>query len=348
MSHSKISFGGVLQPLVDSLERNPRQEGRLVGQDIVMTGRSDTQAIIALDANNDIHLLITPTTNGDSRLSEIDLKGLKVADIEWSVGGRSPQRYLDISCSTGIMPAFRRPFLKFAEDVLFEISQSAASPADAIYRTSLRWRKFWSPDIEKEITREWIHGLFGELLFLTDLVERFGPTVIDSWTGPLGKHHDFQTGTKLAVEIKTSADVPFRINCNIRQLDSDLFEKLYVVCYRLTTSENGTTLPELVKHIAKLIEGNESLLEKFYDRLVAAGYTLQLESAYFDFRLNHSQATVFHVDKDFPKIVEKSFINPPDHRISGIRYILELTGIKELTVGVIVNDLRLFKNDDNK
>ncbi len=343
-SHNKISFGGVLQPLVESLELNPQNAGRLVGQDVVLHGRSDIQTIIALDSNNDIHLLISPSVKHDSRLSKFDLKGLKITDTEWIVADRPSQIYLDISCLTGKLPLFKRPFLRFAEDVLFEVSESGSTPADAVYKTCFRWRKFWSPDIGAEVTREWVHGLFGELLFLTDLIERFGSNVINSWTGPLGKDHDFQTGADIATEIKTSAGVPYAINCNIRQLDTDLFKKLYIICYLLTPSEDGITLPELVRRVEQLLGKNESMLDRFYELLMGTGYTIQLESAYTEFRLSYSKASVFHIDKDFPKIVEKSFIKPPDHRISGIRYTLQLTGLDELTIDDVASDLKRFKN----
>lgn len=331
--------------MVESLERNPQHAGRLVGQDVVLHGRKGIQAIIALDSNNDIHLLIYPSSKNDSRLSKIDLKGLAIADTEWAVAGRPSRLYLDISCSTGILPLFRRPFLRFAEDVLFEMSDSQSAPADAVYKTCFRWRKFWSPDTGQEVTREWVHGLFGELLFLNDLMKRFGPAVINYWTGPLGKDHDFQKGRDIAAEIKTSVGIPFTITCNIRQLDPDLFRQLYVICYQLTPSKAGTTLPDLVRKVEQQIKKDEVLLDKFYQLVMATGYTVQLESAYDEFKLEYSKAAIFRVDQNFPKIVEKSFTVPPDHRISGIRYALQLTGLDELTIDDVATELKRFSKE---
>lgn len=340
-SHSEISFGGILQPLVDLLARNPRQNGKLSGQEVVIP-RKDVQAIIALDGENDVHLLITPAPADDSRLSKLDLKGLKITSKEWAVAGRPVQHYLDISCATGTLPSFRRPFLRFAEDVLFEVTQSEYSPADAVYRTSIRWRKFWSPDIETEITRDWVHGIFGELLFLADLIQRHGSKTVGSWAGPTGKDHDFQIGTDLAVEVKTSVETPFRINCNIRQLDHSLFKQLFVLCYRITPSESGTSLPELVRHVERLMGDDEASLDKFYELLMAGGYARQLESAYAAFKMDYSNGSVFRVDENFPKIIERSFVTPPDHRITGIRYTLQLTGLEELKLDDIADTLEKF------
>ena len=260
------SYNGVLQPFVDSFFREPGRKGRFIGQEIA-TQRKDIKAIIAIDGESNIHLLISPAPNDVSQFNRLELRGLKVAKQNWSVAGYPSQNYLDVSCLTGTTPSFQRPFLRFAEDVLFEIVQSDILPSDAVYRTCVRWKKFWSPDKETEVTREWVYGLFGELLFLSELIKRFDPSVIDCWMGPLGKDHDFQTGTSLAVEIKTSVEIPFRINCNIRQLDPTLFDLLYVVCYRLTSSEKGITLPELVKSIEDIISKDELLLDKFYEKL---------------------------------------------------------------------------------
>jgi hypothetical protein len=340
---NKISFNGVLQPLVDLLERSPRSRGKLSGQEVIIT-RKDIQTIIAIDGDNNIHLLITPALTNDSRIFQLELKGLKASNVEWVVAGRPVQSYLDISCSTGILPSFRRPFLRFIEDVLFEISQSEITPADAVYRTSVRWKKFWSPDTEAEVTKEWVHGIFGELLFLRELIARFGPKVINSWEGPLGRDHDFQTGGSLAVEVKTSAKIPYSINCNIRQLDHTLFKLLYIACYHVTPSEEGSILPEIVNSIEKSIPKEGSLLDKFYEKLIAAGYSRQQEPLYADFRLNYDEPVVFKVDDNFPKITQGSFINPPDARISGIKYTLQLTNIKELTINEVAAELIILAN----
>ncbi len=345
MSLNKPTFGGILEPLIGSLDVNSCHTGGLTGKDVVIPERKETGVIIALDKENNIHLLIAPAGKKDSRLSDLGLKGLKIKNTEWSVSGRTGQHYLDVSCSTGIMPSFRRPFLRFAEDALFELSQSPVSPVDAVYKTCVRWKKFWSSDSRKKVTGRWIRGLFGELIFLTHLIKLYGLSVINSWTGPLGKDHDFQTGTELAVEVKTSNEIPFRINCNIRQLDQGLFRHLYLVCYRLEKSETGGSLPELVGNITELIKEDVTALEKFYALLANSGYSLLSEDIYNSYRLKNSEAAVFGVDQKFPKISENSFKSPPDHRISNIRYVLQLTGVKQLKISDSAKIFKGFKQN---
>lgn len=340
-SHNKIDFYGILQPITDLLEKTSRQSGKLSGQDIVMM-RKNVKAIIALDGEKNIHLLIDPAPADDSRLSKLEMKGLKISVNQWAVAQRPSQDYLDISCATGTLPSFKRPFLRFAEDVLLEISQSEISPEDAVYRTGMRWKKFWSPDAETEVTREWLYGIFGELLFLKDLIERFGPEVINSWAGPGGKDHDFQTGIELAIEVKTSVEVPFQIRCNTRQLDHTLFKSLYLVCYKITSSETGIDLSSLVRNIENLINKDEGSLEKFYENLMLVGYRRHMESVYSAIRINPSEAVVLQINEVFPKIVEGSFKEPLDQRISDIRYKLRLTNLPEQSITDISGKLKLF------
>lgn len=338
-SRSESQFGGVLQPLVDVLRRSAKRPGHLTGQEVVIP-RSDVHAIVALDTADDVHLLITPAAGDDSRFARLDLRGLRIADRDWSVIGRTPQRYLDISCSTGTSPSFLRPFLRFAEDVLYEVATPEIDPAEALYRTGLRWRRFWSPDAGAHVTEEWVRGLCGELRFLQQLVERFGAQASLSWSGPLGHDHDFQHGTEVAVEVKTSSEMPFTVHCNLRQLDPGIFSRLYLVCYRVSRSENGLSLPDLVTELEGLLGANEELLDALYRSLAGAGYRRDFESTYSEFRFEISEAAVFPVGDGFPKLTETSFSSPPDHRISNIRYSLQITGLDALSFDAVANELQ--------
>ncbi|MDE1874539.1 MAG: PD-(D/E)XK motif protein [Patescibacteria group bacterium] len=339
--NNKVSFDGVLQPFIDILGRNPKNKGRLVGQEIAVP-RKDIKAIVALDEYENIHLLISPAVGDDQRFASLNLQGLNIVKREWSVAGHPSQNYLDVASLTGISPSFRRPFLRFAEDVLFEISQVGIIPADAVYRTGVRWRKFWSPDTATGFSTEWLHGIFGELLFLKDLMQRFGANVARYWMGPDGSDHDFQAGSHLAVEVKTSIEMPIRIHCNMRQLDQTIFKKLYLVCYHVSASELGKTITELVSDIEEMIAKDELMLDVFHEQLVKAGYQKQLEPTYKEFRLNSSPASVFLINKSFPKLTEENFNTPLDHRIFNVRYILQVSGIESTTVDAIERELSRF------
>lgn len=337
-SPSDSPFAGVLLPLVDLVARQPRRSGHLAGQDVVLP-RDDVRAIVALDSEDDIHLLLSPASSDDARFTRLELRGLRISDRDWSVGGRPAERYLDISCETGTTPSFRRPFLRFAEDVLQELVASETSTGDAVYRTGARWRRFWSADTSTHISPEWLHGLLGELAFLAAAAGGLGTSIVRSWTGPLGHDHDFQLGNDIAVEVKASSQIPFTIHCNLNQLDPGLFRTLYLVCYRLTPSDTGVSLSDLVKQIEAMMKEDEGDLDLFYRALAAAGYRRDQEPAYSEHRFQLSAAAAFPVTASFPRLTESSFVAPPDHRISGIRYTLQLTGLGEVPLGSILSDL---------
>ncbi|HEY6141237.1 MAG TPA: PD-(D/E)XK motif protein [Thermoanaerobaculia bacterium] len=336
-SPNEVGFGGILQPLVDVLARTPREKGRLAGQDVVLP-RHDVSAIIALDSAEDVHLLLAPI-DGDTRYTQLNFRGLRITEREWAVAGRPAQRYLDVSCATGTSPTFRRPFLRFAEDVLLELVQSGASAAESVFRTGLRWRRFWSPDSSGSVSTEWLYGLFGELSFLTALIERFGPQSVTSWSGPLGRPHDFQAGTKVAVEVKASSQMPFTIHCGLSQLDPAIFNHLFLVCYRLSPDPAGETLPTLVKHIERLLASDEAFLDRFYEALAATGYRRDLEPVYLETPLSRSDPALFEVNDEFPSLTERNFVRSPDHRISDIRYTLTITGVPEIAFETIAPHL---------
>lgn len=337
-SRSESPLGGVLQPLVDLLRRGARRPNHLTGQEVVLP-RTDVQAIIALDSGDDVHLLVTPAAGDDTRFDKLDLRGLHIANRDWTVTGKPPQRYLDISCSTGMSPSFLRPFLRFAEDVLFEIAIPEMDAVEALYKTGLRWRRFWSPDTTTSVTEEWVRGLAGELSFLRALVMRFGVRALTAWSGPHGQDHDFQRGTKVAVEGKTSAEMPYTIHANLRQLDPGIFTHLFLVCYRISRAENGVSLLALVSEVEAAIEGDTDALDLFYQALAAAGYRRDLEGAYAEYRLDIGEPAAFRVDDTFPRLTETSFAAPPDHRISEIRYTLRITGVDALSFDAVQSDL---------
>jgi hypothetical protein len=333
-------FSGVLQPLVDVLSRAPKRSGALAGQELALE-RDDIAAIIAIDADDNLHLLIAPALAEEHRFQRLDLRGLTITNCEWHVAGRPAQTYLDIACSTGELPAFRRPFLRFAEDVLYEMGAEARTPGDAVHRTCLRWKRFWSADASGQISTDWLHGLFGELVFLSTLIELYGPPVVRSWAGPLGRDHDFQAGTVIAVEVKTSTEMPMRIHANLRQLDTAIFLKLFLLCYRISKSEAGRTLPELVSEIERQLRGHDAELDRFYESLAAAKYERNLEPAYNESRFDRSEPMVYRVDESFPRLTETSFVTPPDHRISDIRYSLQITGIDASSLDDEADDIGL-------
>lgn len=325
-----MRYAGILQPLLDSVERGaPSAAGRLAGQHVV-TGRKDLAVLIAVDADGNIHFLLAPAPENDLRFAGIHLKALTIARREWAVGGKPTAPYLDLTCSGGTQAAYRRPFLSFCEDLLIDLDRPSVTPADAAFRTCGRWKHFWTADDEVSVSIEWIRGLLGELRFLETIIQTAGPQAVFSWAGPDARDHDFQSMSRVAFEVKVSAVVPYTVECNLNQLDAALFEELYLTCYQAVRTGGGESIGEAIARIEQKLESHEVPLDTFYSKLHSAGYRKQRRSDYETFRFAIDGPHFYRVDDDFPKITAATFEPPLDSRVRGVRYVLQLVGLATL------------------
>jgi len=325
-----MSYAGVLEPLLQSVERiAPVSSGRLTGQHVI-TLRRDVTVLIAIDDDRNVHLLLAPAPANDRRFSRFNLKTLSVTIREWAVAGAPKQEYLDLLCSEGTQPAFRRPFLAFCEDLLVDLDRPGVMPEEAAFRTCTRWQRFWTADDDSPVSVEWIRGLLGEVLFLELLIGRLGPVSVKRWTGPAAEDHDFQAMSRVAFEVKVAATVPYVIECNLNQLDSTLFRELYLVCYHAVRADTGESLTDAVARIETAISSDDQILDEFHSALQKTGYRRQRRSDYDTFRFAVGSPRFYTVSDRFPRITYGSFNPPLDARIRGVRYQLELAGIDPL------------------
>ena len=335
------SFAGILQPLLTSLQRHTPAAGQLIGRDLVLP-RPDTHSLLAIDAEGNIHLLLTPPAADPSRFRRFSMRSLTIGNQNWIVHGREAASYLDLACATARSPAFARPFLGFCEDVLTDIADSDALPEHAVHRACLRWRRFWTSDTSSAFTVDWVHGLAGELSFLGDLVLRHGPQTVAAWMGPEGKDHDFQVGTELAAEIKTSTAMPATIECNLNQLDPGIFGRLFLVCYHITPASEGSSLPLLAEAVEKALVEDEEALDLFWERLSKTGYRRELDERYREVCFSLSPPSIFRINEEFPALRLGSFRSPPDARIKRIRYSVQITGVVPEPNDVLDTDFARF------
>ena len=216
---------------------------------------------------------------------------------------------------TGGKEALLRPFVAFCDDFLVDLEDGMSSPEAAVFRTARRWYSFWTRE-SSELSQQAMRGLVGELSFLEFLVRGHGPKALASWVGPEGQDHDFQSGHEVAFEVKTSSSIPYKIECNLNQLDRGLFWKLFLVCFKLQKSDEGISLPELVARVSGSLKGDDAALETFDEKLALVGYSQKkkLTTASTDSRL--SPAEVFPVVDGFPAITLK-FRAPAGHARAG-------------------------------
>jgi hypothetical protein len=321
---------GVLHTLLESVLAGARSGGGAALSGMEVLSRPDVSVFLAVEANDTIHFLLAPAAEHADAFARFRLRALEITNARWAVAGRAAQEYVDLRCLAGAKSAMRRPFLAFCDDILLELRRTRCTPEEAVLRTCTRWQRFWTDEEDQGFTIEWLHGLAAELSFLRDLLSTHGPKALDTWRGPEGADHDFQTGTMLAAEVKASAVMPFRIHCNLNQLDPGIFNELLLVCYLVPPAADGETLPADVATIEDILREHPDALDRFWDRLARAGYRRQAEEQYRSSPYRRSAPSIYLVNDEFPKLTVRSFVRPPDARISGLRYVVEVTGVEPL------------------
>jgi hypothetical protein len=313
--------------IVESLYTNRQPQGAgLIGKRL-STVRGGATTVIALDANDHIHLLIHPSPSaGLGRLQGMRMRDVTSAIQEWSVSSQPQQQYLDITCQADRNSALRRPYLAFCEDVLHELDRSNKAPDECVYSVYSRWRRFWSLPDQPAPSKDWISGLWGELELLTKLITSKSRESVVAWTGPNSPRDFERHGT--GIEVKTTTRKPIVVQAhNLAQLDPSRLNSLYLAAVMVSESNVGETLVEKANKIEELLGPDDHLLDEFWTKLADAGYRRDREGDYVGFRFLCDEIAFFPVDDAFPRITQDSFRAPLDRRILAVGYTIELSGL---------------------
>ena len=126
-------------------------------------------------------------------------------------------------------------------------------------------------------------GLFGELLFLKEELEKGNDNALDCWEGIYKNKHDFVFSNK-SIEIKTTRNQS-RLDIHIsneNQLDNSHVNELNLIVYRLERVSVGKTVYDLFNEILPLISPNKVNL--FKSKLIKVGMNLDDTENYITFR----------------------------------------------------------------
>ncbi len=316
---------GLLELIWKDISREIPGKRHLIGKKIQANGKP-IDIFSAVDSESQLHFLIAPVPHTTDNFKKISLRGLSVSIQEWDIKDYGSGTYLDLVCSIPDING-RRPFSKFCEDVLTELNKES-NVEIAVYRTFLRWKRFWDAPYDDYVNESWIKGLFGELNFIYQLLKQNKPEIISAWQGPSGKGHDFQMNN-IAVEVKATMTSPAILNVNsIKQLDYSLFERLWINLYTIKTTDTTNNITSIVYKIESLLNPYPDKLDIFWSKLSLSGYKIYLESLYKTFNYVISKTDWFPVNEQFPKIISSDFLSPPDRRIKSIFYTIELSGLQ--------------------
>jgi hypothetical protein len=274
-------------------------------------------------------MLLAPAAVDLARLQRFRRPAFDLDNRPWSVSGAAVENYLDLTLVAPPASPLRRPFLSFCEDILTDL-ENGLSPEAAVHRTCSRWERFWEEGDTTEPSPTWVLGLMAELTLLDQFLNAGSAAAVGFWTGPEGADHDFQAGTRVALEVKASVRMPPVIECGLAQLDNGGAGELLLAVFHATPREGATNLIDLVERMEGRLFANEDALDLFLRKLARAGYRRHLVAEYGKFTYDLAPPIFHMVDGAFPRVTHASFSAPLDARIRSVRYTLELTAIDPL------------------
>tara|TARA_B100000787_G_C16197385_1_gene301950 strand:+ start:4230 stop:5189 length:960 start_codon:yes stop_codon:yes gene_type:complete len=273
--------------------------------------------------------LIESTENFELPEKNINLKGIHVTT--GSNGNTSNfAMFLEESEDWQIFLALCHDLSKASEN-----QENVTNFILAVQSRLTRWQKILQLSRKRPMSREMQMGLFTELACIKDIVEpRIGiKQALNSWVGPEFDKQDFLLDNFI-LEIKSfrTSKSPIANISSAGQLYSEK-EPIYLVCYALTSSDNGKSILDLINHIEKLINADlnqSTLLESFHLKLDSYGYTpvFKDDEPLLNFLIDNINS--YHVSDDFPKLTPQVVAS----EISNLKYGIELTKCSEFLVEI--------------
>lgn len=207
---------------------------------------------------------------GQYRKNAVTVNGINV-DLR---GGDSGRQRLVLTLEKEVDRDLFEGLCRSLASALEHATDSVSSLAIALAHIR-RWKTFLSGR-GQHLSAEEVRGLFAELTFLLELLDRRIPaaTALEAWLGPEKSHQDFIYGNT-AVEIKSLSGAErstVRISSE-DQLES-LVDALFLRIYRLSNlpdARSAQSLNALVASVHGRLDEAEAV-EAFDRKLVAHGY----------------------------------------------------------------------------
>jgi hypothetical protein len=218
-------------------------------------------------------------------------------------GGESAQQRLVLTLEKQVDRDLFESLCRTLASALQHATDSATSLAVALAHIR-RWKTFLSGR-NQHLSAEEVRGLFAELAFLLELIER-RPSVsvaVEAWLGPEKSHQDFIFGNT-AVEVKSLSGTErstVRISSE-DQLES-LNDELFLRIYRLSSlpdAAGAQSLNEIVSVVHAQL-GEAEAVEAFDRKLVAHGYAPLPD--YDQPRFVISDVHSYRVADGFPRLI---------------------------------------------
>jgi len=205
-----------------------------------------------------------------------------------------------------------------------ERSQRGESPeaAAVIVIECLRdWAALLKRRNQKGLSRNQVIGLWGELSSLDALLAaRPGNEyqIIQGWGGPNGEQRDIGfNGNRIEIKTQLSTrSIGLRVS-SLDQLD-DRGDQLKVILNRISPSDNGASLADLIETISQRLLASRSAQSEFELKIELAGYNPDLQACHELFALD--ERISFTVGENFPRLIPgnvPSGIKSAEYEIAG-------------------------------
>lgn len=204
----------------------------------------------------------------------------------------------------------RDVFSILCEDLIHRVEE-LESETDLVKQLLIRlekWRLLFEKLGQKGLSAEAQRGLFGELVFLNQFIEKSQKPdyCLNSWKGSAKSVQDFQY-SDWAVEVKTThgKNQQKLYISSERQLDSSLVPNIYLIHISLEVREGfGKTLNQIVNEIIEILKNSPAALNSFRLKLLEIGYFEHHHDLYKSPGYSIRQTICYRITDDFPCITE--------------------------------------------
>jgi hypothetical protein len=213
-----------------------------------------------------------------------------------------------------------------ANDVIQTIEGLCNANDEKIFQLFLAriraWQDFMRRSGDGVLSTEAEVGLFGELIFLQDLIAIGLPAIsaIEAWHGPLDGVQDFYFGSG-AIEVKSSVSqsrFPANIG-SLDQLDDSLIRPLFLSGIRLELSPKGITLPEQISILREIVRPTPFALIHLDNLMLHAGFS-ETDAEHYTRSFLPTEKKLLQISNDFPRLTKA---NVPVE-IRKVRYEIDL------------------------
>ena len=248
--------------------------------------------------------LSVPILTENKKLTFPVWKGVEISLVTLPEYSSEDQLYIQLKQITGTESYI---YEIVVEDIRKALAEAKHTKEFATVTQSIlkKWKDFFGSGKNPILSEISAQGLYGELLFLKELIEELGSPVVNSWAGINNETHDFYIGQN-AVEIKTTiTQAPYmaHINSEYQMDDHDVNGQLFLRMYAFRKdSTGGQKLPELIHKIRKMLSSDSSILDLFNYKLLKAGF-FDITENYYTMGYTQREIYSFEVKKGFPRVI---------------------------------------------